>query len=850
MKNFYKLIMLAVMLTIATSASANRKSTKQLAPAVYNTTQRILKKAKPAKTRAEIMARHSRRHLTGRMLKQAPIAKNATYSVTGTNLGYGDYSAMYDSYAFAIFGEGTNYGITLWVETKTFAGHYLTKDVDVTYSCLYSETEDFIAIKSVDITTTESANGDLSLKGTIVDVDNNTYNINLSYTKPVKTRTESITITDAELIDATASSGYFDASGNNAAGTSFVGICVYSNTLAGTYVTVDCDDYYTYVASINGKDTVYYDLIDADLTVTMQGADKALITGKLLCQSEVDATDVPEFSVSMTCNVSQPTPAGLDYDATDDDFSYNFTSNDDVLVDASYFAEYNALYIDATSADGKTYLGLEFNVENMDPSIVIPEGVYPIASTYEYGTVTASTGVDEENYIGYSFAGNMDAEGYFVEPMWFMTGGTVTVTNENGKLKVVVDAVNSNGCEVKATISLGGVTPPPSPTPGENIVSNGSFEIWTSDTQPTGWEGWQITDKGNTGGAELVKSTDKKEGSYACLIKANEKNKRLSTGKLTLKAGTYYVQFYAKAVDGTGAIKPGYATKQANGDAKYTYIYGDATVDLTSDWQKILYNFTLEETTDIAMVIMNYKNSGACLIDDYKLWLEGTTPPGPTPISGEIYSIDFTQSMDGWTIDDVNLPTGITYVWKQDKTYGMKASAYVNKTNYAAESWIISPAIDLGAVSSAEMSLNHAVNFTKTPTQFLFALVSTDQRNWDKLTLSAWPAGDGWDYIDATADLSKYAGQKIYIAFCYTSSTSTAPTWEIKNIKVTGEGSTGLPGDSDEDGAVTVADITTTAAYILGKNPNPFNFDNADVDCDKAITVADITGTAAIILGK
>ena len=59
-----------------------------------------------------------------------------------------------------------------------------------------------------------------------------------------------------------------------------------------------------------------------------------------------------------------------------------------------------------------------------------------------------------------------------------------------------------------------------------------------------------------------------------------------------------------------------------------------------------------------------------------------------------------------------------------------------------------------------------------------------------------------------------------------------------------------VPGDSDLDGSVTVADITTTAAYILGKNPNPFCFENADVDGDKVITVADITGTAGIILGK
>ncbi|MDO5447428.1 MAG: endonuclease [Prevotellaceae bacterium] len=60
----------------------------------------------------------------------------------------------------------------------------------------------------------------------------------------------------------------------------------------------------------------------------------------------------------------------------------------------------------------------------------------------------------------------------------------------------------------------------------------------------------------------------------------------------------------------------------------------------------------------------------------------------------------------------------------------------------------------------------------------------------------------------------------------------------------------GLAGDSNEDGLVDVSDITTTASYILGQTPAKFNFSNADVDKDNEITVADITGTAGIILGK
>ena len=63
-----------------------------------------------------------------------------------------------------------------------------------------------------------------------------------------------------------------------------------------------------------------------------------------------------------------------------------------------------------------------------------------------------------------------------------------------------------------------------------------------------------------------------------------------------------------------------------------------------------------------------------------------------------------------------------------------------------------------------------------------------------------------------------------------------------------GEGG-GLKGDADEDGEITVSDITAVAAYILGAEGAKINVANADVDGDGEITVSDITAIAAIILG-
>ena len=59
----------------------------------------------------------------------------------------------------------------------------------------------------------------------------------------------------------------------------------------------------------------------------------------------------------------------------------------------------------------------------------------------------------------------------------------------------------------------------------------------------------------------------------------------------------------------------------------------------------------------------------------------------------------------------------------------------------------------------------------------------------------------------------------------------------------------GKPGDANEDGEVNVQDITTIINYILGNNPSPFNFNNANVNGDAAVNVQDVTLIINMILG-
>lgn len=51
---------------------------------------------------------------------------------------------------------------------------------------------------------------------------------------------------------------------------------------------------------------------------------------------------------------------------------------------------------------------------------------------------------------------------------------------------------------------------------------------------------------------------------------------------------------------------------------------------------------------------------------------------------------------------------------------------------------------------------------------------------------------------------------------------------------------TAMKGDANGDGDFTEVDATITINYMLGKNPDNFNFGAADIDGDNAITIKDL----------
>ena len=163
--------------------------------------------------------------------------------------------------------------------------------------------------------------------------------------------------------------------------------------------------------------------------------------------------------------------------------------------------------------------------------------------------------------------------------------------------------------------------------------------------------------------------------------------------------------------------------------------------------------------------------------------ISGASTPQPAATG---LTAKFETGMDNFTINNITLPSDLSFVWKHDasKKY-MKASSYKNNTNYAAQSRLESPVFSLVGKTSATLTFQVAANFFTTAADNFKVQVSTDGITWHDVPVSTYPAKD-WKFVTSTCNLSAYAGQSnVRIGFLYTcDGTSAAGTWEIKNVEV------------------------------------------------------------------
>lgn len=315
--------------------------------------------------------------------------------------------------------------------------------------------------------------------------------------------------------------------------------------------------------------------------------------------------------------------------------------------------------------------------------------------------------------------------------------------------------------------------------------------------------------------------------------------------------GTYYVNYsnpekveYASTGDSyvseTASLSVNSGEEIANGATATFYIAikpftapagSELKVSVNGDEQ--IYPITSDVTF----------NPGKIKTVKYSIDLPASDEPYP-------YSESFATDMGKFSINNVSLPSELTYVWKwASAKYGMKASAFVNETNYASESWLISPVIDMSKAVKPELSFENVAKFGSNSNHTLWAREKDGE--WAQLTISNYGSGKDWTFVKNTIDVSAYAGKTLQFAFKYVSTTDGAGTWEIKNIKL--DESSDVPAVLESISwtgyttAYTVGDAfkkdgTVTATYSDGSTEDvssAASFSTPDMSTagDKTVTV-------------
>ena len=228
-----------------------------------------------------------------------------------------------------------------------------------------------------------------------------------------------------------------------------------------------------------------------------------------------------------------------------------------------------------------------------------------------------------------------------------------------------------------------------------------------------------------------------------------------------------------------------------NGSTTSRYIIddnGNEMIVYNSSYSDFAYDKLPYGHGSVVGILSYFRTSWQLLLIDANSCIdfdgEGAPDPNLTTLLNEPFD---TNSQGDFTIEDISLGEGLTYVWKATEKYGMTASAFANSANNPSDSWLISPEIDLNGFRSPTLQFSHCCN--KFSRDMAKQQVSVGVREiggeWQTVTIPNFSTNADWTFVESGAlDLSAFAGKKIQFGFHYTSSTESAGTWEIKNVKL------------------------------------------------------------------
>ncbi|MBQ7259684.1 MAG: hypothetical protein IJS57_07060 [Paludibacteraceae bacterium] len=362
-------------------------------------------------------------HVT--MFFETPTVQSQV-TITASNLVLDD---TYASWFGIIIASASNedYSVSAYLSADDYLGTFGADEIELTIE----DAEGEIDLFDGTVTIANTADG-IVITGTALSMDGVEFTLNLSYVVPEATSQENLSLSGT-LTDIQGQAWQFMGQTSD----KYVSIAAYSTSIPGTYGRADLAADYTYVVKFVGADTLYYDMVDANIVVAVSGTN-ATITGTLKGQNYDDASDVIEFILNLTATVEEyeEQQQGNQYDAQDEAFKYIFPEYN---IDDQYLAQYGVFVVEAQNAEN-AYISIEINVP--EGTTALQAGEYPVSAQYEDNTVSAGS-IDQ--YIYGSFAGYLNASGDITVPLWLFNEGSVTIL-ENGVIQVNV--TNTWGAQV------------------------------------------------------------------------------------------------------------------------------------------------------------------------------------------------------------------------------------------------------------------------------------------------------------------------------------------------------------------------------------------------------------------
>jgi hypothetical protein len=150
---------------------------------------------------------------------------------------------------------------------------------------------------------------------------------------------------------------------------------------------------------------------------------------------------------------------------------------------------------------------------------------------------------------------------------------------------------------------------------------------------------------------------------------------------------------------------------------------------------------------------------------------------------------DGSVTSGGWAtknvIGSINWATSTLGSWV-NKPYA-QITNYVSPSNFACETWLISPLMNLSNSTNPVLSFQNAFNYTGPALQLMISTNYTSglpaTATWTPLTYTA--SAGGFAFANSgNISLSAYKTAGVTIAFKYTGTGSSGSTWEVDDVAV------------------------------------------------------------------